>query len=166
MKNTVYIEVIEQLTDLLKQLSPENYTQSLCVLNGSSIGRHTRHIIEFYQCLLKGVTGGIIDYDARERNFLLENNLYFTVETLENIQKQIISVKKPNESILLAVSYSPDNQDYIETNFMREMVYLVEHSIHHYALIRIGLQENFSNIHIPKNFGVAYSTVRHHEMSA
>ena len=166
MKNTVYIEVIEQLTDLLKQLSPENYTQSLCVLNSSSIGQHTRHIIEFYQCLLKGVTGGIIDYDARERNFLLENDLFFTIETLENIQKQIISIKKPNESILLAVSYSPDNQDYIETNFMREMVYLVEHSIHHYALIRIGLQENFSNIYIPKNFGIAYSTVRHHEMSA
>ncbi len=44
---------------------------------------------------------------------------------------------------------------------MREMVYLVEHSIHHYALIRIGLQENFSDIFIPKNFGVAYSTVKY-----
>jgi hypothetical protein len=46
---------------------------------------------------------------------------------------------------------------------MREMVYLVEHSIHHYALIRIGLQENFPKIIIPENFGIAYSTIKHRE---
>ena len=166
MKTSVYIEVIRQLTDLLKHLSPNEYTKALCVLNGSSIGQHTRHVVEFYQCLLKGKVGGVIDYDGRERNLLLENDLNFTIETLEKIESKIISIKNPNETILLAVSYYPDNQGFIETNFMREMVYLVEHSIHHYALIRIGLQQNFPNISIPKNFGIAFSTIRHHEMSA
>lgn len=166
MKTSVYIEVIRQLTDLLKQLSPNEYTKSLCVLNGSSIGQHTRHVIEFYQCLLKGKSDGIVDYDGRERNLLLENDLIFTIEVLEKIENSIISIKNPNETILLSVSYCTENQDFIETNFMREMVYLVEHSIHHYALIRIGLQENFPDINIPKNFGIAYSTIRHHEMSA
>jgi tRNA isopentenyl-2-thiomethyl-A-37 hydroxylase MiaE len=166
MKTSVYIEVIRQLTDLLKQLSPNEYTKSLCVLNGSSIGQHTRHVVEFYQCLLAGKSGGVVDYDGRERNLLLENDLNFTIESLEKIENNIISIKNPNETILLTVSYCADNQDYIETNFMREMVYLVEHSIHHYALIRIGLQQNFPDINIPKNFGIAYSTIRHHEMSA
>lgn len=164
MKTSVYIEVIRQLTDLLKQLSPNEYKKSLCVLNGSSIGQHTRHVVEFYQCLLAGKIGGVVDYDARERNLLLENDLNFTLATLKQIENSIISVRNPNEIILLSVSYCTDNQDYIETNFMREMVYLVEHSIHHYALIRIGLQENFPDITIPKNFGIAYSTIRHHEV--
>jgi len=165
MKTSVYIEVIRQLTDLLKQLSPYEYTKSLCVLNGSSIGQHTRHVVEFYQCLLAGKSGGVVDYDGRERNILLENDLNFTIKALETIEKSIFSIKNPNETILLSVSYYTDNQDFIETNFIREMVYLVEHSIHHYALIRIGLQQNFPNINIPKNFGIAYSTIRHHEMS-
>lgn len=164
MKTSVYIEVIRQLTDLLKQLSPSEYTKSLCVLNGSSIGQHTRHVVEFYQCLLSGKALGVIDYDARERNLLLENDLNFTIEVLEKIENSIISIKNLNETILLSVSYCTENQDFIETNFMREMVYLVEHSIHHYALIRIGLQENFQDISIPKNFGIAYSTIRHHEV--
>ena len=164
MKNSVYTEVIGQLTDLLKQLSPNEYTKSLCVLNGSSIGQHTRHVIEFYQCLLAGKSGGVVDYDVRERNLQLENDLYLMIETLENIENKIISIKNPNETILLSVSYSTDSHGFIETNFMREMVYLVEHSIHHYALICIGLQENFPDINIPKNFGIAYSTVRHHEV--
>ncbi|MDZ7935922.1 MAG: hypothetical protein U5M51_13355 [Emticicia sp.] len=164
MKTSVYIEVIRQLTDLLKQLSPNEYKKSLNVLNGSSIGQHTRHVVEFYQCLLTGKSGGVVDYDARERNLLLENDLNFTINTLETIEKNIVSIKNPTETILLSVSYCADNKDYIETNFIREMIYLVEHSIHHYALIRIGLQENFPNINIPKNFGIAYSTIRHHEV--
>lgn len=166
MKTSVYIEVIRQLTDLLKQLSPNEYTKSLGVLNGSSIGQHTRHVVEFYQCLLAGKASGVVDYDARERNLVFENDLNFTIENLDNIEKNIISIKNPTEMILLSVSYCTDNQALIETTFMREMVYLVEHSIHHYALIRIGLQQNFPNITIPKNFGIAYSTIRHHEMSA
>lgn len=166
MNTSVYIAVIRQLTDLLNQLSPNEYTKSLCVLNGSSIGQHTRHVVEFYQCLLAGKSGGVVDYDGRERNFLLENDLNFTIETLEKIEESIISIKNPNETILLSVSYCTENQDFVETNFMREMVYLVEHSIHHYALIRIGLQQNFPNIVIPKNFGIAHSTIRHHELSA
>ncbi len=166
MKTSVYIEVIRQLTDLLKQLSPSEYTKSLGVLNGSSIGQHTRHVVEFYQCLLAGKASGVVDYDARERNLVFENDLNFTIENLDNIEKNIISIKNPTEIILLSVSYCTDNQSFIETTFMREMVYLVEHSIHHYALIRIGLQQNFPNITIPKNFGIAYSTIRHHEMSA
>jgi hypothetical protein len=163
MKNNVYIAVVRQLTDLLKQLKPNEYSQSLAVLNGSSIGQHTRHVVEFYQCLLNGVLGGVVDYDARERNLLLEDDLNFTINCLQEIENSIESIKNPNEPLLLSVSYCTDNQDFIETNFMREMVYLVEHSIHHYALIRIGLQENFAGIFIPKNFGVAYSTAKHRE---
>jgi hypothetical protein len=163
MKNTIYIEVVQQLTDLLEQLTSSQYSQSLAVLNGSSIGQHTRHIVEFYLCLLQGASSGVVDYDARERNFQLENDLYFTLNSLKNIEKSIENINDPNAPLLLSVNYSSDSQDFIQTNFIREMVYLVEHSIHHYALIRIGLQENFSKILIPKNFGIAYSTLKHHK---
>lgn len=165
MKNKIYIDVVQQLSDLLKQIKPNEFSQSLCVLNGSSIGQHTRHIVEFYQCLLKGVTGGVVDYDARVRNLILENDLDFTINVLQEIESQIENIKNPNKPLLLAVSYCSEHQDFIETNFIREMVYLVEHSIHHYALIRIGIQENFAGIAIPKNFGVAYSTVKHREIT-
>jgi hypothetical protein len=162
MKNNIYIKVVQQLTDLLEQLKPCEYQQSLAVLNGSSIGQHTRHIVEFYLCLLNGLSAGVVDYDARERNLLLENDLTFATNTLRNIENRIEAIQNLNEPLLLNVGYNSDNQTLIETNFMREMVYLVEHSIHHYALIRIGLQQNFAGINIPKNFGVAYSTVKHH----
>ncbi|CAH0994199.1 hypothetical protein EMA8858_00307 [Emticicia aquatica] len=163
MKSVIFTEVVKQLSNLLKQLKPNDYSKSLDVLNGSSIGQHTRHIVEFYQCLLKGILGGIVDYDARERNLMLENDLNYTLSILKLIETQIENIKNLNEPLLLSVNYNSDSQHFIETNFIREMVYLVEHSIHHYALIRIGLQENFDKIDIPKNFGVAYSTVKHRQ---
>ncbi len=166
MKNSVYVAVVKQLADLLQQLQSQQYAKSLSVLNGSSLGQHTRHVVEFYQCLLKGKKSGIVDYDARERNLLLENDLSFTIESLELIIFQLENIQNPTETILLSVSYCIDNQGFIETNFMREMVYLVEHSIHHYALIRIGIQENFADIIIPENFGVAYSTAKYREETA
>ncbi|MBA4849260.1 DinB family protein [Emticicia sp. BO119] len=159
----IHTNVIKQLAELLNQLSSQNYSQSLCVLNGSSIGQHTRHIIEFYQCLLKGHKSGVIDYDARERNFLLENDLSFTLQTIEDIVTGIEAVSDIAEPLLLAVSYEANHKAYIDTSFMRELVYLIEHSIHHYALIRIGLQENFKEVVIPENFGVAYSTIQYRE---
>jgi hypothetical protein len=47
----------------------------------------------------------------------------------------------------------------IPTNFQREEAYLIEHCIHHFALIRIGIQESFPDVFIDKNFGVAHSTI-------
>lgn len=156
-----HTNVIKQLAELLNQLSPQKYVQALGVLNGSSIGQHTRHIIEFYQCLLNGHKSGAVNYDARARNFLLENDLNFTLHTIENIVMSIETIVDISKPLLLVVSYEPNHKAYIDTSFLREMAYLIEHSIHHYALIRIGLQENFKEIIVPENFGVAYSTIQY-----
>lgn len=155
--------VLEQLFDLLSHLKPTQFSTSLTVLNGSSIGQHVRHVIEFYQCLVNGIEHGVIDYDARQRNLELEKSLAFSLDTLKSIIDTIDSLDNPSQPLLLAVAYEPDNQDFIDTTLIREMVYMIEHSIHHYALIRIGIQENFSSIEIPKHFGVAYSTIQHQE---
>jgi hypothetical protein len=162
MRNNIHTQAIYQLDDLLNQLDSEQYAQPLAVLNGSSIGQHSRHIIEFFQCLLEGSLMGIVDYDARQRNLMLEENIGYAQNVILEIIQNIDSEKFHNLPISLAVDYAEEDI-LIPTNFMRELVYLVEHSIHHYALIRIGVQENFREITLPLNFGVAYSTVKYKE---
>ena len=48
-----------------------------------------------------------------------------------------------------------------QSSVSRELVYLIEHSIHHYAIIAIALRNEFGHVKIPADFGVAYSTSRH-----
>jgi hypothetical protein len=161
MTSQATTEVFNQLNDLLNQLNPHTYTENLPVLNNSSIGQHVRHTLEFFQCLINGTSTGIVDYDGRERNLLIETGLIYTQKKLAEIEATIKTETNLNRPLLVKVSYSEKNYQLVESNFMRELVYMIEHSIHHFALIRIGVQEHFRHIQIDPTFGVAYSTIRY-----
>jgi len=53
----------------------------------------------------------------------------------------------------------------IPSNYYRELAYNLEHTIHHMALIRVGVNE-VSSIELPVEFGVAYSTVKYRKQCA
>lgn len=163
MTTNASLTVLNQLYALLTQLSAEEYTQKLPVLNGSTIGQHVRHTIEFFQCLFEGAHIGIIDYDARKRNLQLESNLSYTLRVINEVESSIHAVPNRPFPLKMRVHFDEDFFELIETNFGRELVYMIEHTIHHFALIRVGIQENFKHILLEPTFGVAYSTIRHHQ---
>ncbi len=162
-KKNICLEVIAQLSEILTQLNESTYAQKLLILNGSSVGQHVRHVVEFYLCLLKGLDAGVVNYDSRERNYLLETDLNYTQNTLNLIIEELESIINYNRNLQIVVNFNENEPFLVESTFMREIVYMIEHSIHHYALIRIGLQENFKQVQIPANFGIAYSTIKHQE---
>ena len=49
----------------------------------------------------------------------------------------------------------------IPSTFERELVYNIEHTIHHLALIAIGFRAYFPHVSLSEHFGVASSTVAH-----
>ncbi len=153
------IQIITQLTDLLNDIESSVYKDTLRPLHYSTTGQHVRHITEFYLCLLKGYKSGVVDYDARERNLLIEIDKNFTIETLENVIQDLKKLKF-DKSLILNSSFGGDEGMEIPTSFFRELTYLIEHTIHHLAIIKIGLNEVYPEIEIPKNFGVAHSTIR------
>ena len=48
----------------------------------------------------------------------------------------------------------------IESSFERELVYCLEHSIHHKALIKVALREYALTHLVSNSFGVAPSTLK------
>lgn len=153
------IQIITQLTDLLNDIDSVIYKDALRPLHYSTTGQHVRHITEFYLCLLKGYQTGVVDYDARERNLLIEIDKDFTIETLEKVIDDL-TTSKIDKPLVLKSSFGSDESVEIPTSFFRELTYLIEHTIHHLAIIKIGLNEVYPEIQIPKNFGVAHSTIR------
>ena len=154
------IEIIDQLIDLLNDIESVVYKDALQPLHFSSVGQHVRHITEFYLCALKGYESGIVDYDARERNLLIEIDKHFTVEILENVKIQLSKLNL-DQSLILKSKFGGEEILNIPSSFFRELMYLIEHTIHHLAIIKIGLNEVYPDIEIPKNFGVAHSTIRY-----
>lgn len=155
---------IQQLTDALDQLTAEQYSAASANLSGSSIGQHTRHIIELYQCLLNGYEQQYVCYDDRKRDVRIETDLAFAKQSLLNIAT---SVEREDIQLQLAGVYDEEAQEQLQlsTNYYRELLYNYEHTIHHMALIRVGLKEAGATS-IAENFGIASSTIRHREQCA
>lgn len=153
---------IDQLCHLLEQLNNANYSQALTVLHNNTIGKHVRHVAEFYQTFLQGLAKGTVNYDNRQRNIRLETDIAFTIEQLTQIKTalQHIDLNKP---LQLSVAYTQDAPQQIPTNPARELAYLIEHTIHHLAILRIAVNTHFSFVNLPNNFGIAHSTVKYQQ---
>ena len=145
-----------ELSDLVSKLSDEDYCFPCNDLSNATIGEHTRHIIEMFQCLENQYENGVVNYDNRKRDYLIQTNTAFANESIAAILNQI---DKDNKSLQL--QQIVDGQILlIESNYHRELLYNLEHCIHHQALIKVAIIQ-LASIDIDENFGVARSTIEY-----
>ena len=155
------ISTIEQFKSVLSGLPEVFYAKPCEVLSSSSIGQHTRHVIELYLCLLSGYDCSEVSYDKRERNERIENEVDFAIAQLNQIQESLI---KPNKTVNMV--YELDGEEsFLPSNYYREVMYNLEHAIHHHALIKIGIKF-FTDMQLPESFGVAPSTIQYRKVCA
>ncbi len=161
LKNSALL-IIDQIKSLVEQLSVDEYTASLDLLSGNSIGKHIRHVVEFFDLLVSISEDNIINYDDRDRDEKIETDKIICINKLNSIISKI-SLLDANQPLTLQVSYSTDDGMPIDvqTSVNRELAYNIEHAIHHMAIIKIAVITVFPNIRLAENFGVAYSTIRY-----
>lgn len=152
----IHNQLSEQLNNLellLQTLSLEQYMYKSKYLTNATIGAHTRHIIELLQCALKGYETERIDYINRHRDLKIETNIELALSLIVTLKQQSLF----NDKIVQIVN---DDGTTVYSSFYRELVYNIEHIIHHLALIKVSLIElNFKPI--DENFGMAYSTIQY-----
>lgn len=152
---------LTQLSTFLEQIHSSEYQQAFPLLSDSTIGMHVRHVVEFYQCLLKGYLDGQINYDARERSLLQESNIAYTQRCIENVQQELDRLHE-NKSLALYTSQNVDSSYLIiESSLFRELSYVIEHTIHHLAIIKMACIAYLPSIQLDADFGVAYSTIKY-----
>lgn len=155
--------ILKQLTDLLNQIQDEDFVRPVTTLSDSTIGQHLRHTLEFFLCLEQGYDNGVINYDKRSRDKLIETDRLAALSAIERI---ILFVECIQEKALqLEVGYDVTSDTFIavDTTALRELVYNIEHAVHHMAIMKIGVREIASYIALSPDFGIAASTIRHKE---
>ncbi len=155
--------ILSQLRDVVQQLDPIQYTAPSVALSNSTIGQHLRHTLEFFVCLEDGYRSGIVNYDKRAHDKTIQENKAKALDTLDRIQA-FIQMINLDHSLLLEVNYDLEieDNDTLPTTVKRELVYNIEHAVHHMALMKIGLREIAPNVRLAEDFGIAASTIRHH----
>ncbi len=154
---------LNQLSDLINQLEQNDFVKPSEALGNATIGQHLRHTLEFFICFENGFDSGLINYDKRAHDKLIENDKFIALSTINRIADFISTLKE--KSLKLEVGYDLHNEDYIviNTTSTRELVYNIEHAVHHMAIMKIGIREVARYITLPNDFGIAASTVRHKE---
>jgi len=157
-------DVFIQLSNAIDQLSDSEYTRRSEILSGATIGQHVRHIIELFLCLDQGYETGSVNYEKRKRDYRIETDREFACFLLRRVFRHL---NKPNKPIALEAEDYSDTVEIvtIPSNYYREIAYNLDHTIHHMALIRVGINE-MSAIALPDEFGVAYSTLKYRQQCA
>ena len=151
-------EVLNQAKFYLEQISASEYTQPIPLLSGSTIGQHTRHFIEFYQCLLAQVNKKEINYCLRNRDLEIESS---SIVALQHIDVIINEVDRLDLDASITLYTEKVDGERLETTVGRELYYNIEHCIHHLAIVKIGLHQVAPQLELSEQFGLAPSTVRH-----
>ena len=106
----------------------------------------------------------VVNYEKRKRDYKIETEKDFAIRFLQEIYHR---VERPNIDLVMRTEDYEDGTGIIDipTNYYREIAYNLEHTIHHMALIRVGINE-ISNVVLSQEFGVAYSTIKYRQECA
>ncbi|CAM3111108.1 DinB family protein [Rariglobus hedericola] len=158
------VAALRQGSELLAGLSAELYAQRTPACFNSSTGGHLRHVIEHYLSFLQGTETGEIDYEARARDPLIEKDPGYAAAQLEAIGERLERLEADRALRVRAECAPADTTTWGVSSVVRELEFLLSHTIHHYALIGVICQ--LGGQKLPKDFGMAPSTLRYLQSQA
>ncbi len=157
--------IADQMAELLAGLLPAAYTTPLQTFHGSTVGQHFRHILEFYTCLLEGIEANHVNYGGRRRDIRIEESPAAALAVLEYAAAAVERLDE-HQMIHVESEFSDDsceNRPVYTSSIGRELQYAFDHAVHHLAIIRIGLENNFPDITVSPDLGVAPSTLKYRQ---
>lgn len=148
---------LEELSAVIEQLSEADYTAALPLLDHVSLGKHVRHTLEFHQCFLDRKEQ--LCYDDRSREIRLEES---PAEALEQIALLVYRLRfiQLDKVFEMKVQYG-NSAVSVTSSVQRELAFLIEHTVHHNAILRMALTMFYPHVQFNQEFGYADSTIRY-----
>lgn len=153
---------LEQGIELLDHLTTEIYRTPIRT-GWAPVGSQFRHVLDHYRAFIDGRESGRVDYDARQRNPGIETDpAEARAEArMMMIELDRIHVEDANRPITVQMDPGGDQRvpDWRPSTIGRELQFLVSHTVHHYALIKLLLED--VGVYAGAEFGVAPSSLAH-----
>jgi uncharacterized damage-inducible protein DinB len=151
---------LRQGAELLGRVAPDAYAASTRP-GWAPVGAQFRHVLDHYQCFLQGLAGGTVDYDARRRDVAVEQDPAEAAALAERLARALeaLEVRDGNRPVSVQMQTGAEEgvPDWRPSSLGRELQFLVSHTVHHYALIKLLLEDH--GVYAGEEFGVAPSTL-------
>jgi hypothetical protein len=153
--------VLEQGLDLLARIPESVFTLSRT--GRSPVSSQYRHVLEHYHCFFDGLASGRIDYDARRRDQSLaasrDRAADATRTLIETFEADRWALESSPLDVQMRTATEADAAEWHRSSVGRELQFLVSHTVHHYALIKLMVEAE--GIAMDREFGIAPSTLAH-----
>ena len=154
------IEYLKQAITLIDSLKDGQYSKNGGDFYQSGVGKHMRHLLDHYTRFLE-ITDGNIDYDARKRDPKIETDCGYTCNYCEKLIGGFSELPEEaawiDSSVRIRSNEVEQRNPWSTSTIKRELQFLISHTVHHFALIKIIL--NTEGIETPREFGIAPSTL-------
>lgn len=134
---------------------------------GGEVGPHLRHVIEHVQQLVKGLHLGAVDYDSRERDLNLEQDVAVLrvriASLIQSLRALTAADMQATIEVLLLGRLDGSVQFSAPSTILRELLFVTSHATHHYALLANLLRAR--GVALPACFGKAPATAQYEAQS-
>lgn len=157
------VTITRQINQLLEQIHPRAYSMPLGLFNESTLGQHFRHIFDFYDCLLRGVSEGMVDYASRMRNEQMEKDPGYARSAFHQLAQACQELQE-SQPLNVRADFSAlveDERPVVGSTVGRELMFAYDHALHHLAIIKMGMREALPEVTLDEQLGVAPSTIKH-----
>lgn len=156
-----YENLYEPAKDLLVRKTAAEFARGARLIEAlddhiyKTVGGHFRHNLDFANSFLTGLTGGVIDYNLRERDPRIEADRRYAIERTIFLICRLAEVVGTEDGLLVASEIAPGTCH--RSTAARELEFLHSHTVHHHALIAEKLSN--TGVRVTGDFGVAPSTL-------
>ncbi len=160
------IAATQQLVIVLKTLNLRDDGAMLYLESG--VGRHIRHASDHLQALLDSASTRSIDYNFRTRDSDTEKRMESALALLLKQQTHLAAMGAVDlhtgVKVISEISFSTTLNGAFQSSLAREMLYLINHTIHHAAYIKLVLKNK--GVELPEDIGLAPCTLSYMKAQA
>ena len=155
-------DLLIQLNQIIESCRDEDFSRPLPELSDATFGQHIRHTLEFFICLFDAKNNGVVNYDQRKHDTLIETDRKLAQSVIVSIG-DFLDKNQDDFELTFEANYAikEGTNDQMKSSFYRELAYNIEHAIHHMALLKVAVKQSLGYITLPEHFGVASSTIRY-----
>lgn len=166
MPHELAAALIQENSRLLREILPLLEGMDDCIYSTvplgfapHKVGGHLRHVLEFYECFLRGLESGLIDYDSRQRQESVERSRHCATLRVRALIGQLDNGALLREDRAVVVRMENSDGIRLTSSIGRELQALASHTIHHFALIALTLR--LHGFEVDPEFGMSPSTLRY-----
>jgi uncharacterized damage-inducible protein DinB len=150
-------ECLHQLASLIESTADADYTWRHPSGVSGSVGAHVRHCLDHVHAIIEGV-GSHMTYDHRRRATRAEADRGFALGQLHHAVRALSRpCERIEQHLTLDVQVDRDGTHVsVASSFGRELAFVLQHTIHHKALIALLLADR--GVAVPGTFALAPST--------